>query len=118
PRVGRWRAVPVPAPRRSLAAAGPLLPPVSPRRPFLRAAAVTAPLPLAARLALLLPRAVHRLELFFRERALQLLLQRPERRRPRGPARATRDDEPHRTIQRRNFRFRQLARQLLGEAQP
>src|SRR5690348_3400927 len=102
-------------PAAPLPASRPLLPSVS-SRAVVRAAAMPAPLPLPSRLTLLLPRAVHRLELLLRERTLELLLECVQRRRACGTSGAARNDEPQRTIERRQLRLRQRARQLLGKS--
>lgn len=75
-------------------------------------------LPVTARLTTLLPGAIHRLQLLVGERPFQLLLQGVQRGCPRGSPGAARHHKSEWPIERRQLRFDQGARQLLGQPQP
>jgi hypothetical protein len=92
--------------------AGPLLSPMS---AALRVpGGATATLALPPRLTPLLPRAVHGFQLVLGERALELLLESIERGGAGRTASAARNHKAKRTIERRQLRFHQRPRQLLG----
>ena len=75
------------------------------------------PFSLAPLVATRFPRPIHRLQLFVRERPLELLLERAERGGSCRAARAARHHEPQRPIKIWYLRLRERSRELLRQPQ-